>query len=173
MDSVERLCWKASDTSKSSTVSISCSVCMVASKVFLTCTDGETQKLTNQASYVTQSWSYLSFLASLDDDLGLYWNDTKQHLNVRPERHQTKTWKWRVSGKETKLYVKLLKEAFCSGLRLIKLISSNDMARPLSSRAQETGRQRENREQAEPLAQESLTGPGYYHLHLHLCVCGS
>lgn len=44
MDSVERLCWKASDTSKSSTISMSCSVCMVASKVFLTCTDGGKQK---------------------------------------------------------------------------------------------------------------------------------
>ena len=40
-----------------------------------------------------------------------------------------------------KLYVKLLKEAFCLGLRLIKLIFSNGMARPLSSRAQDMWRQ--------------------------------
>lgn len=72
-------------------------------------------------------------------------NDTKQDLNVSPEQGQTHIG-IRHENEETqrqkhKLYEKLLKVAFCLGLRLIKLNSSNGMAHPLSSRAQDTGRE--------------------------------
>lgn len=30
-----------------------------------------------------------------------------------------------------------------------------------------------DREETEPLAQDSLTGPSYYHIHLYLCVYAS
>lgn len=124
------------------------------------------KNMMNKASHVTH-FLYFSFIFMMYWLLNNKWSQYELRGSLQVRFTSERDMKMKSDWQRYKMFTELPKKAFCLGLRLISSFPVMAWLIHYPSSIQL------DREETEPLPLASLTDPGYFHLHLHLCVLSS